>query len=226
MNFLKYSILFILALILNLCLYLLVPGMQLIMQRKQQQNAKPKEVIRELVFNNPEPEKLVKKEIQEIHQQILSPQNLGSPRPVGRVGGGLKIDLSPAGGEGQALVSGGNRTGPLGSGTGNGVGEGNGNVTYEPGQTDTDARMIGADPKLEFPSRAEREGISGYVDLTFIVNESGNVEQITVLKEEPIGYGFGAKAIESAKKLKFKPATLQKVAVRQHFKRRFSFDHP
>src|SRR5206468_3153466 len=122
----------------------------------------------------------------------------------------LKIDLSLAGGEGQSLVSGGDRSGPLGSGTGGGTGAGMGAMVYEPGQTDADARIVGPDQSPKYPPRAEREGVTGYVDLLFIVNEGGFAEQITVLKEDPASYGFAAAAIEAVSKLRFQPAMIQK----------------
>jgi TonB family protein len=153
----------------------------------------------------------------------VSPPQPNPSRPT-TPGGGLKIDLSPAGGEGLALVSGGDRTGGIGSGTGGGVGNGMAAMTYEMGQTDEDAKPIGPDPGPRFPGRAQREGVAGTVDLTFVVNESGRVEQIAVIKEEPVGYGFAAAAIEVARTLRFKPASLQKMSVRQRFKKRYNFD--
>jgi protein TonB len=92
------------------------------------------------------------------------------------------------------------------------------------GQTDTDAKPVGPDPAPRYPARAEREGVNGFVDLTFVVNEIGRVEQVIVIKEEPGGYGFGNAAMEAAKKIQFKPATLQKMAVRQRFKKRYNFE--
>jgi TonB family protein len=99
-------------------------------------------------------------------------------------------------------------------------------MTYEMGQTDTDAKIAGPDPAPAYPPRAQREGVTGVVDVTFVVNEMGRVEQIQVVKEEPTGYGFATAAIAQAKTLLFKPATLQKMAVRQRFKRRYTFDQP
>jgi protein TonB len=123
-----------------------------------------------------------------------------------------------------ALVSGGDRTGPLGSGTGGGTGSGVGSLVYEPGQTDTDARISGPDHPPRYPPRAEREGVTGYVDLLFVVGEAGFATQITVLKEEPQGYGFAAAAVEAVRKLRFQPATLQKIAVKQKVRRRVNFE--
>jgi protein TonB len=95
---------------------------------------------------------------------------------------------------------------------------------YEPGQTDSDARISGADQPPRYPPRAEREGVTGYVDLLFIVNESGFATSITLLKEDPPGYGFGASAIEAVRKLRFQPALLQRIPVKQKVRRRVNFE--
>jgi protein TonB len=184
----------------------------------------PRQVVTELNFAPPPAEKLVKREIKEIKTHAIDPPQPNPSRPT-TPGGGLKIDLSVAGGEGQALLSGGDRTGGIGSGTGGGKGDGMAAMTYDMGQTDTDAKQIGPDPTQSWPARAEREGIDGYVDFAFVVNEFGQVEQVTVLKEEPVGYGFANKGMEALKKLRFKPATYEKMSVRQRWKRRYTWTH-
>lgn len=217
------SVLFLGALAVNLGLYLLVPYIQVLILKHAGGPAKgPQLVTTVLEFTPPRADRLVKHEIKQIKTQAFT-QPQPTPSRPSTPGGGLKIDLSPAGGEGMALVSGGDRTGGIGSGTGGGQGNGMAAMTYEQGQTDTDAKLVGKDETPNYPHRAEREGVSGVVDLTLLVNEMGMVEQITILKEEPGGYGFGAAAIEAARKLHFQPATLQKMKVRQRFKRRFNF---
>jgi periplasmic protein TonB len=222
---LEKSALFAAALAVNLGLYLLVPYIQiLILKNSNSGPTRPKVVVIDIAITPPQTEKLEKREIKEIKSQAFAPPQPMPSRPS-TPGGGLKIDLSPAGGEGQALLSGGDRTGQIGSGTGGGVGNGISAQTYEIGQTDTDAKPIGADFAPEYPARAQRDGISGIVDLTLVVNESGQVEQVSILKEDPTGYGFGTKAIETVKRLRFKPATFQKMSVRQRFKKRYTFAH-
>ena len=216
--------LFLAALLINLALYLAVPFMQALLRQKAlAAQKKPQTIERELVFEQTQTEKFVKREIKEIKLQAVQSPNLTQGRPSSP-GGGLKIDLSPAGGEGQSLVSGGDRSGPLGSGTGGGTGSGIGAMVYEPGQTDADARIVGPDQSPKYPPRAEREGVTGYVDLLFVVNEAGFAEQITVLKEYPDGYGFASAAIEAVRKLRFQPAMIQKTPVKQKVKRRINFE--
>jgi periplasmic protein TonB len=222
-SFARISLALVLAILVNGGLYLLVPYIQVLIQRKAGKPIREKVVTTEVAVAPPEEQRAQRRVIKEIKTESYRPPSMATARPS-LPGGGLKIDLSPAGGAGEALVSGGDRTGGIGSGSGNGQGTGLAAMTYEPGQTDTDAKMVGPDCTLDYPARAEREGVTGYVDLTFVVTESGSVEQVTLLKEEPGGYHFGAAGIDCVKKLRFKPATLQKMSVRQRFKRRFNFD--
>lgn len=213
----------VIAVAVNVGLYLLVPYIQVLIQRNAVKAHKaPRQVTAAVAVAPPEQERLQKRVMKEIKTETYRPPSMAAARPS-TPGGGLKIDLSPAGGDGQGLVSGGDRTGGIGSGSGGGQGSGLAAMTYEPGQTDTDAKPIGADPPLDLPPRAEREGVSGRAELTWIVNEAGLPVEISVLVEDPKGYGFGDKAIQSLRKMRFKPATLQKMAVRQRWKRTFSF---
>jgi TonB family protein len=213
------------AVAVNLGLYLLVPYIQVLIQKHSNAPKSARQVVTELSFSQPPAEKLTKHEIKEIKLASLDPPQPNPTRPTAP-GGGLKIDLSPAGGEGLALPSGGDRTGKIGGGTGNGTGNGMAAMTYEMGQTDTDAKIVGADPAPAFPPRAAREGVTGIVDVTFVVNELGRVEQITVVKEEPNGYGFAAAARALARALQFRQPTLKLLEVGQGFKRLYTFDQP
>ncbi|MDB5047001.1 MAG: TonB family protein [Fibrobacteres bacterium] len=221
-NVIEKSVLFAAAVAVNLGLYLLVPYIQVLIAKNAVPPKHEKLVTTVLEFTPPTADKLVKREIKEIKTASVNPPQPTPTRPT-TPGGGLKIDLSPAGGEGLALQSGGDRTGGIGAGTGGGKGDGMSAMTYEVGQTDIDATPMN-DPPLDIPSRASREGVGGYVDLVFIVNEAGLIEQISVLKEEPTGYGFANSAIASAKKIRFKPAVFQKLSVRQRVKKRYSFE--
>ncbi|MEO6095774.1 MAG: TonB family protein [Fibrobacteria bacterium] len=223
-SIIEKSIIFVAAVAVNLGLYLLVPYIQVLIQKHNPGPKSAKQVVTELNFAPLPAEKLVKREIKEIKTHAIDPPQPNPSRPT-TPGGGLKIDLSVAGGEGQALLSGGDRTGGIGSGTGGGKGDGMAAMTYDVGQTDTDAKPLGPDPAPAWPARADRESIDGYVDLAFVVNEFGQVEQVTVLKEEPGGYGFANKGMETLKKLRFKPATYEKMSVRQRCKKRYTWTH-
>jgi TonB family protein len=218
-------LLFFAALAINTVLFLVVPVMQAAFHTPTAPEKKVDSLVqRDIVLAPPTPERPPEREIKEIKLQQVSQASPTASRPS-LPGGGLKIDLSPAGSAGDMeLVSGGDRTGPLGSGTGGGTGSGVGSLVYEPGQTDSDARIAGADQAPRYPPRAEREGVTGYVDLIFVVNENGFATQITVLKEDPPGYGFAASAIEAVRKLRFQPAMLQRIPVKQKVRRRVNFE--
>lgn len=215
---------FTVALGLNAALFFIVPFLQAAFHVPAMEKPQADSLVRrEVYLPNLDPVKPEQREIREIKLEPIT-QPVAESRPT-LPGGGLKIDLSPAGGDGaMALVTGGDRTGPLGSGTGGGTGSGVGSLIYEPGQTDSDARITGADQPPRYPPRAEREGVTGYVDLLFVVSESGFATQITVLKEDPPGYGFAASAIEAVRKLRFQPALLQRIPVKQKVRRRVNFE--
>lgn len=221
--FLRILAVLAIAITVNVGLYLLVPYIQVLIQRKTMDAHKvPRSVTVEVTPTPPEEKRAQKRVIKEIKTEAYRPPSMAATRPT-NPGGGLKIDLSPAGGEGLGLVSGGDRTGGIGSGTGGGTGSGLAAMTYEMGQADVDAKMV-KDAPLNYPPRAERDGVAGYVDVTFVVTETGLVEQISVLKEDPSGYGFAAAALETIRQMRFKPATFEKMPVRMRFKRRFNFE--
>lgn len=216
---------FLVALCFNAALFFFVPFLQAAFNTPEiEKEERDDEVRREIALPDLDPPDPDRREIQEIVVEPVTEPVLAESRPV-FPGGGLDIDLSPAGGAGaMSLVSGGDRTGPLGSGAGGGEGAGLGAMVYEPGQTDSDARISGPDQPPRYPPRAEREGVTGYVDLLFVVNEAGFAEQVTVLREQPQGYGFAAAAIESVRRLRFQPAMLERTPVKQRVRRRINFE--
>src|SRR5690606_38682638 len=114
-------VIFLAALVFNSVLFLFVPVMQAAFRAPVVIKEAPDSLVqRDLVLPHQEPDRPPEREIKEIQLQPVS-QPVAANRPT-LPGGGLKIDLSPAGSAGDmALVSGGDRTGPLGSGTGGGT---------------------------------------------------------------------------------------------------------
>ena len=214
--------LFLAAFVFNAVLFLMVPTFQAAFHTPLAKKAPGDSVVRELAPPETPPEKVVQRPIQEIQLQAVNPPSLTQSRPSAP-GGGLKLDLSAAGGEGLALVSGGDRTGPLGSGTGGGKGAGIGSMVYQPGQTDADAQPVGPNVPSVYPARAERENVSGFADIFFVVSEAGFATQMSVIREDPPGYGFAASGMETLRKMRFKPATIQNTPVKQQFHRVFTF---
>jgi TonB family protein len=74
----------------------------------------------------------------------------------------------------------------------------------------------------EYPSKAQRRQVEGYVDLHFTANESGEVVDVQVAKAEPVEM-FEDAAIRALKKWKFKPLMIdgepasQRLALRMRF---------
>ena len=74
----------------------------------------------------------------------------------------------------------------------------------------------------EYPAKAQRRRLEGYVDLHFTTNETGEVVDVTVAKADPVEV-FDEAAIRALKKWKFKPLiidgepTSQRLALRMRF---------
>jgi len=69
---------------------------------------------------------------------------------------------------------------------------------------DQKPRVIATVP-LQYPARAKAKEIEGYVLLSILVNEDGQVDQVRVLESDPQGT-FDDVAIRNIKKWKFEPA--------------------
>lgn len=58
-----------------------------------------------------------------------------------------------------------------------------------------------------YPSRAERRGIKGFVEIVYKVSAQGNAKDIEILREEPQDFGFAEASVDALKKYRFKPET-------------------
>jgi TonB family protein len=77
----------------------------------------------------------------------------------------------------------------------------------------------------EYPQKAMRREIEGYVDLHFTSNETGEVVDVTVVKAEPADI-FEDAAIRALRKWKFKPMVVDGEAVSQRLALRMRFAMP
>ncbi len=86
-------------------------------------------------------------------------------------------------------------------------------MVFEWGEVDKDPRAI-AQISPNYPHTLRKTGIDGQVDLEFIVNSSGRVESVKVIRGD--GVEFIKEAIIAVKKWKFKPGIKdgEKVSVR------------
>jgi protein TonB len=78
-------------------------------------------------------------------------------------------------------------------------------------------------PPLEYPKRARRDGVSGYVLFNILINERGDVEQHSILESEPAGV-FDIVATTAITQWKFSPAQYKGHSVKQWAKQRIRFD--
>ncbi len=74
----------------------------------------------------------------------------------------------------------------------------------------------------EYPDKAQRRQIEGFVDLHFTANEAGEVVDISVVKAEPADM-FDDAAIRALKRWKFKPLMIDGEAVSQRLALRMRF---
>jgi protein TonB len=92
------------------------------------------------------------------------------------------------------------------------------------GSADTDvqeARLIERVP-AEYPQDAERKGVEGVVDLSFVVSTQGDVRDITVLHSEPSGI-FNRAAVSAVRRWKYRPKTVKGSPVEAHVQLRVTF---
>jgi len=89
----------------------------------------------------------------------------------------------------------------------------------------SDAKIVSSDPEPKYPKKATAEKKSGSAKLIILVDESGKAKEISVVKESPEGFGFGASAFQQASKLKFQPAVCNGKRVKQRFTRIYKFDY-
>lgn len=78
-------------------------------------------------------------------------------------------------------------------------------------------------PPLKYPDYARKRGINGHVLLNLLVDKTGAVEDVRLLKSEPVGV-FDQVALESVREWNFDPATYKGSAVKVWVKQRISFN--
>lgn len=76
---------------------------------------------------------------------------------------------------------------------------------------------------LNYPQPALRSGIEGRVFLELLVDHNGNVQGISILREEPEGWGFGESALGAFAGLRGEPALLNGKPVSSRFRYPVSF---
>jgi TonB family protein len=81
-------------------------------------------------------------------------------------------------------------------------------------------RIHSVDPV--FPEEARERDLTGYVDLEFTVRWDGVVEDVTVLKSQPLGI-FDQAAVAAVKQWRYRPVQRNGVPVNEHARLRLNF---
>ncbi|MCP5146335.1 MAG: energy transducer TonB [Gammaproteobacteria bacterium] len=78
-------------------------------------------------------------------------------------------------------------------------------------------------PPVSYPSAARRAGLSGWVQIEFVVGPDGSVKSAKAVEAQPRGV-FEAAAITAAQRCRFKPKTVDGKPVEQRGRRKWNFD--
>lgn len=173
----------------------ITPPMEVVLPPKKEE-VKPLE-------NNPV------QEIQKLDRNITQ-QSQSLDRPST-----FSMDMGIAGSEsgaGPSMAKGSGGMNPNG-----GMGAGGAGVVFQPGEVDVPAKLI-SQVSPEMPPRALREGVSGSVSLTIVVDPSGRVSALDVQSEDPAGFGFAKAAEKAVRQYRFSPAKKEGVAVPCYYK--------
>lgn len=76
---------------------------------------------------------------------------------------------------------------------------------------------------IEYPKKARKLGVTGYVLMNLLINKQGRVEKVKVLESEPAGT-FDDVAVAAVRTWEFKPAQYQGNAVKVWAKQKIRFD--
>ena len=74
-----------------------------------------------------------------------------------------------------------------------------------------------------YPSIALRSGIEGTVYLELYIDRNGNIREVIILRESPVGRGFGEAAVNALKGLKAKPAEANGEPVASRLRYNYTF---
>ena len=76
---------------------------------------------------------------------------------------------------------------------------------------------------MEYPKKARKSGVTGYVLMNLLVSREGRVEKVKVLESEPAGV-FDEVAVSGVRSWQFKPAQYRGEAVKVWAKQKIRFD--
>ena len=103
-----------------------------------------------------------------------------------------------------------------------GEGEGDGDLVMTD-ETVDQAPQPAARLELEYPAGAKREGVEGYVTVSLLIDDRGEVQRVRVLEADPEGV-FEQAATRAARNWAFEPARYQGEAVKVWARQKIRFE--
>lgn len=86
---------------------------------------------------------------------------------------------------------------------------------FSAAQLDTPPHLLGELQQI-YPARARAAEVEGYVTLALLINERGEVEDVSVVRAQPVGY-FEEAALSMLRKQRFSPPIKQNRAVKSRW---------
>ena len=102
------------------------------------------------------------------------------------------------------------------------MGDNNGDLVMTDDSVDDPPRPTRQAP-MKYPTDAKRKGVEGYVTLSLLINETGDVRQVRVLESEPAGV-FDLAAVDAVRQWHFEPARYQGEQVKVWARQKISFN--
>ena len=96
--------------------------------------------------------------------------------------------------------------------------------TYYPAREVDEHPALVSQVRPAYPAKAVKAEVKGDVLVLFMLNENGSVDEVSVLEENPPGYGFDAAVNEWLKQARFKPAMRKGRAVKSRVVYRVNFE--
>jgi protein TonB len=97
-------------------------------------------------------------------------------------------------------------------------------TTYYPARAVDEHPALVSQVRPAYPIKAVDADVKGDVLVLFMLNENGSVDEVSVLEENPPGYGFDAAVNEWLKQARFKPAMRKGRAVKSRVVYRVTFE--
>lgn len=99
----------------------------------------------------------------------------------------------------------------------------NKNMVMDENSVDTPPKPLSRVAPSEYPPKARREGITGYVTMNLLIGTGGDVERVKVLDAKPSGV-FESVAVSTIRQWRFAPAEYQSEFVKVWAKQTMRFE--